>query len=80
MTTITDTHRLAARIDRLTSAVHTLTAMLGARLTREQLAQRLGIHRNTLRMRLQKDPSFPRSGADGRWLLSEIVEWEQRQH
>jgi len=51
----------------------------GTRLNREQLAQRLGIHRHTLRVRLAQDRSMPRPGPDGRWLLSEIMHWEQRQ-
>lgn len=70
---------LLARIDSLTSAMQLMAQALGTRLTREQLAQRLGIHRNTLRERLARDPAFPRPGSDGRWLLSEIVEWEQHQ-
>lgn len=70
---------LLARIDSLTSAMQLMAQALGTRLTREQLAQRLGIHRNTLRERLARDPAFPRPGSDGRWLLSEVVEWEQRQ-
>lgn len=70
---------LLARIDSLTSAMQLMAQALGTRLTREQLAQRMGVHRNTLRERMARDPQFPRPGQDGRWLLSEIVEWEQRQ-
>ena len=70
---------LLDRLDKMASAMQLLAQALGTRLTREQLAQRLGIHRNTLRIRLQQDPRFPRPGSDGRWLLSEIVEWEQSQ-
>lgn len=70
---------LAARIDALTSAMALMAQALGTRLTREQLAERLGVHRNTLRERLARDPHFPRPGSDGRWLLSQVVEWEQRQ-
>ena len=67
------------RLDKMTSAVQLMAQMLGARLTREQLAERLGVHRNTLRARLDRDKSFPRPASDGKWLLSEIVDWEQRQ-
>jgi len=70
---------LLARIDSLTSAMQLMAQALGTRLTREQLAQRLGIHRNTLRERMARDALFPRPGVDGRWLLSEVVEWEQQQ-
>ncbi|MDD2846184.1 MAG: hypothetical protein PHT57_14655 [Rhodoferax sp.] len=73
-----DEAKLLDRINRLASAVELMAAMLGTRLDREQLAQRLGVHRNTLRVRLAADRTMPRPGPDGRWLLSEIVEWEQR--
>ena len=70
---------LLDRIDKMTSAMQLMAAMLGTRLDRGQLAERLGIHRNTLRQRLASDTSFPRPGKDGKWLLSEVIEWEQRQ-
>ena len=43
------------------------------------LAERMGVHRNTLAKRLTTDRDFPRPGRDGKWLLSEVIEWEQRQ-
>ena len=66
------------RMDKMASAMQLMAAMLGTRLDRDQLADRLGIHRNTLATRLKTDNSFPRPGTDGKWLLSQIVEWEQR--
>lgn len=69
---------LLVRLDKLASAVQLMASMLGPRLDREQLAQRLGVHRNTLRHRLATDASMPRPGSDGRWLLCEIVELEHR--
>lgn len=70
---------LLDRIDKMTSAMRLMAAMLGTRLDRGQLADRMGIHRNTLAKRLASDTSFPRPGKDGKWLLSEVIEWEQRQ-
>jgi len=67
---------LVQRIELLTNAVQTLSAMMGARLTRAQLAERLGVHRNTLAKRLA-EPGFPLPGKDGKWLLSEVIEWER---
>lgn len=67
---------LVQRIELLTNAVQTLSAMMGARLTRAQLAERLGVHRNTLAKRLA-EPGFPLPGKDGKWLLSEVIEWEK---
>ncbi len=76
---MTETAQLIARLDKMTSAVQALAALMGARLSREQMAERLGVHRNTLTTRLATDPRMPRPGRDGKWLLSEVVDWEQRQ-
>ena len=70
---------LLDRIDKMTSAMQLMAAMLGTRLDRGQLAERMGIHRNTLAKRLSTDTRFHRPGSDGKWLLSEVIEWEQRQ-
>ncbi|RYH48706.1 MAG: DNA-binding protein [Alcaligenaceae bacterium] len=72
---------LMDRVESLTEAVNALTLIVlrtqGIRITREQLAERLGVHRNTVRTLISRDPRFPRSDRTGKWLLSEIVEWEQ---
>ena len=64
----------------LTTAVQMLCTQSGTRLNVQQLADRLGVHRNTVTARLKTDRTMPRPGKDGKWLLSEIIEWEQRQH
>ncbi len=69
---------LLERIDKMASAMQFMAAMLGTRLDRGQLADRMGVHRNTLAKRLSTDRDFPRPGRDGKWLPSEVVEWEQR--
>lgn len=71
--------QLLERIDKMTSAMQLMASMLGTRLDRGQLAERMGVHRNTLRSRMENDRNFPRPGRDGKWLLSEVIEWEQRQ-
>jgi len=63
------------RIDALTSAVQFMASALGQRLTRAQLCDRMGVHRNTL-AKLMKDPTFPLPGKDGKWLLSDVISWE----
>ena len=72
---------LMDRIATLTEAVNVLTLIVlrthGTRITREQLAERLRVHRNTLPRFMARDPRFPRPNRSGKWLLSEIVEWEQ---
>lgn len=70
---------LLERIDKMASAMQLMASMLGTRLDRAQLADRMGIHRNTLAKRLAQDTTFPRPGRDGKWLLSEVIDWEQRQ-
>lgn len=74
-----DVQILQQQIQLLTSAMQHMAASLGSRLTREQMCVRLGIHRNTFANRMQQDRTFPRPGKDGRWLLSEVIEWEQAQ-
>lgn len=69
--------QLLERIDKMTSAMELMASMLGTRLDRAQLAERLCVHRNTLAKRLATDRSFPRPGRDGKWLLSEVIKWEQ---
>lgn len=70
---------LLNRLEQMTSAMQLMASMLGTRLDRGQLADRMGIHRNTLRQRLTTDSSFPRPGKDGKWMLSEVIAWEQSQ-
>lgn len=65
------------RLDNLTAACVTLARMLGARLTRTQMCERLGVSSNTLTARVRKG-DVPTPGKDGKWLLSEVVEWESR--
>lgn len=49
----------------------------GTRLTRAEVCERLGIHRNTLKT-YRDERGFPSPGRDGKWLLSEVIEWEAR--
>jgi transcriptional regulator with XRE-family HTH domain len=71
-----ETTALLQRIDALTSAVCLLAQAHGSRLSKAELATRMGVHRNTLRTRLQgKD--FPKAGPDGKWALADVIAWEQ---
>lgn len=75
---LADISMLQKQIQNLTTAVQTLCTQSGMRLNRSQFAHRLGIHRNTLITRLAQDRTMPRPGKDGKWLLSDIIEWESR--
>lgn len=75
---MTTTEAMEAKIEVLTYAVQSLCSQLGGRLTRQQFAERMGVHRNTLSNMLARDRSMPRPGKDGKWLLSEVMDWEIR--
>ena len=65
------------RLDSLTSALIASLRAAGARLTRAELCERLGVHRNTIANYMTSN-DFPKPGRDGKWLLAEVVEWETR--
>jgi predicted DNA-binding transcriptional regulator AlpA len=67
---------LLSRIDMLTQAVIQLAQTQGVKLTRKQLAERLGIHPNSITRRLAEDRNFPRPDPLGRWLLADVIAWE----
>ena len=67
---------IVRRLDLLTSAIHELAQVMGARLNREQLSARLGVHRNTLAKRI-REPRFPLPDKHGRWLLADVIQWER---
>lgn len=69
---------LKEQVEILTDAIKTLCINSGARLNRLQLAQRLGVHRNTINILLKRDRLMPRPGSDGKWMLDELIEWELR--
>ena len=66
---------LLDRLDKLTSAFLLLARNTGARLTRADMCARLNICSKTLTARVRAG-DVPTPGADGKWLLSEVVEWE----
>lgn len=68
---------IANELRSMRETINTLVRYIGPRLTREQVCQRLGVSRNTLTKRLELG-QYPRPGKDGKWLLSEILEWEAR--
>lgn len=55
-----------------------MARMLGTRLDREAMADRLGITQRTLYNRIQAG-SVPRPDPDGKWRLSEVMAWEENQ-
>lgn len=61
----------------LQATIAALCSQMGARISREQMCDRYQISRNTLATRV-KAGTVPRPGTDGKWLLSELVEFEAR--
>jgi predicted DNA-binding transcriptional regulator AlpA len=74
---MTETQAILDRLDGLTAAMQCFAKLTGARLTRAEVCERLGIHRNTLRTYIT-EKAFPTPGRDGKWLLEEVLAWEAR--
>ncbi len=64
-------------IEVLADANHEVARRLGTRLTRAEVVKRLGVCGKTLKKMLD-NRQFPRPDISGKWLLSEIIEWEIR--
>ena len=73
---MSEVEELRRSVSDLSASIIVMARALGTRLNREQMCQRLDIHRNTLAKR-QQEPGFPKPGRDGKWLLSEVIEWER---
>lgn len=56
---------LSAKIEALTDAVRMLCVQQGAHLNKQQLADRLGVHRNTITNMLERGRRMPRPGKWG---------------
>lgn len=76
---ITELPNMQREIDelrKLRSEVEEVRKMLRMRLTRQQVCERLGVHRNTLASYI-RDGRFPPPSRDGRWSLTDVLEWER---
>ncbi len=70
---------LTRSVTTLQTQMQQVMAAKGERLNCEEFARYLGVHRHTLRRRLDTDHTRPRPGKDGKWLLQEVIEWQSRQ-
>jgi len=68
-------NEMIRRFDNLERVV---VRVLNSRLNRQDMAERLDVSPSTLDRRV-KAGTVPRPNADGKWLLSEVVEWEAGQ-
>lgn len=69
---------VVAELRSLRQTLLTLCQYIGPHLSRDQMCKRYGVSRNTLARRIESG-HVPRPGADGKWLLAEVVDWEARQ-
>lgn len=67
-------NEMIRRFDNLERVV---VRVLNSRLSRQEMADRLSVSISTL-MRRVNQGTVPRPNADGKWLLSEVVEWENQ--
>jgi hypothetical protein len=68
--------RIEKNIATLNATTLVLAQLLGTRINQTQLAERMGVHRNTVRIKSEKN-SFPKKGRDGKYELWKIIKWEQ---
>lgn len=74
---MSEVEELRQSVAELSASVILMAKTLGTRLTRDQMCDRLGVHRNTL-AKMAQAPGFPQPDRTGKWLLSEVIEWETR--
>ena len=74
---MSEVQELERKIDAMAEAMKLMAQALGTRLNREQMCDRLGVHRNTL-TKMAQAPDFPKPDRTGKWLLSDVIEWETR--
>ncbi|MFV0677883.1 hypothetical protein [Variovorax sp. tm] len=70
-------HEILRRLARIEFTLLQIVRMRGLRLTRAEMCERLGVTSHTITFRVRRG-ELPRPGADGKWLLSEVIEWEGR--
>ena len=66
------------RLERIETYMMTAARVRGDRLTRAEMCERLRISGKTLTDRVRRGVA-PSPCSDGKWLLSEILEWESRE-
>ena len=66
---------MSDQVSALTEMVKLMARVKGERLTSAQVVERVGRTRQTITSMMRRG-EFPEPCADGRWLVSEIMEWE----
>lgn len=68
--------REIAELRRMRAELSELRAMISTRMSRQEVCERLGLHRNTLADYI-RDGRFPAPGRDGKWSSCDVAEWER---
>lgn len=68
---------IIAELRAMRETIAQLCMIHGARMTRAQVCERIGVHRGTLKRYIDSG-IFPRPGLDGNWSLADIIQWEGR--
>lgn len=68
---------LREEVSALRQVVQLMARIKGERLTSAQVVERVGRTRQTITAMVRRG-DFPQPCNDGRWLLSEIMEWEEK--
>lgn len=69
--------REIAELRRMRAELAELRSMISTRMSRQDVCERLGLHRNTLSDYI-RDGRFPLPGRDGKWASCDVVEWERK--
>lgn len=72
---MSEVEELRQSVAELSASVILMAKTLGTRLTRDQMCDRLGVHRNTLRAWI-KEGIVPPPDSLGKWLFWKVIEWE----
>ena len=74
----TDVEReILRRLARIETILVQIVRVRGLRLKRAEMCERLGVTSHTITYRMRRG-ELPKPGADGKWLLSDVIEWEGR--
>lgn len=77
MSAVLSTADLLAEMRQIREHLAMLCRMQGKMLTRREMLERYGVCNSTLNKRVAAG-TYPKPGADGRWLVAEVFEFEAR--
>lgn len=67
---------IAHEIAAMRAVIEQLVQLTAPRMSRADVCERLGVHRNTLATWVRQR-RFPQPGKDGKWALVDVIRWER---